>query len=310
MADALPAPAFHHLHLNSVDPEAAITFYTEHFPSTSGTTWDGKPALASPNNVLILFDRVLAPPATSPDTAYWHFGWHVSDAHGRMRALKDRTDVRLMPLYTGDGDGAVFISSDTWPAVPGTLARTRQQVAEAKASGVEPRRKGGWTYMQGPDGALVELAGDFDSEFFNHVHMFHDEPWCAQLWYREHLGASAMRGREGAAALDENTCRVERAPDPTFPSLVPSGTFRTPAAGVAFGDVTLSSYKPQGDRPLAPTRGHLCDHIALGVANLDAWAAKLRAEGITFLEEPHRFGHTRAFMIEGPSREAIELVEA
>jgi hypothetical protein len=25
----LPAPGFHHLHLNSVDPEAAIAFYVE-----------------------------------------------------------------------------------------------------------------------------------------------------------------------------------------------------------------------------------------------------------------------------------------
>ncbi len=31
--------------------------------------------------------------------------------------------------------------------------------------------------------------------------------------------------------------------------------------------------------------------------------------GVTFLEEPYRLGDTRAGMIEGPSREAIELVE-
>ena len=31
----LPAPGFHHLHLNSVDPEAAIDFYTRQFPSTA-----------------------------------------------------------------------------------------------------------------------------------------------------------------------------------------------------------------------------------------------------------------------------------
>ena len=42
----LPAPGFHHLHLNSVDPEAAIDFYTRQFPSTSKTSWGGLPALA------------------------------------------------------------------------------------------------------------------------------------------------------------------------------------------------------------------------------------------------------------------------
>jgi hypothetical protein len=58
-----------------------------------------------------------------------------------------------------------------------------------------------------------------------------------------------------------------------------------------------------------PTRGHLYDHIGLSVTDLDAWVAKLRGEGVTFLEQPYRLGDTRAVMIEGPSREAIELVE-
>ena len=30
----LPTPKFHHLHLNSTDPDAAIDFYTRQFPST------------------------------------------------------------------------------------------------------------------------------------------------------------------------------------------------------------------------------------------------------------------------------------
>ena len=57
------------------------------------------------------------------------------------------------------------------------------------------------------------------------------------------------------------------------------------------------------------SRGQLYDHIALSVTDLDAWVAKLRGEGVTFLGEPYQLGETRAVMIEGPSREAIELVE-
>ena len=68
-------------------------------------------------------------------------------------------------------------------------------------------------------------------------------------------------------------------------------------------------YANQGDRPLANSRGQLQDHIALSVANLDAWMDKLRAEGVKLLEEPYPLGGTRAIMIEGPSREALELVE-
>jgi hypothetical protein len=65
----------------------------------------------------------------------------------------------------------------------------------------------------------------------------------------------------------------------------------------------------QDDQALVGTRGHLYDHIALSVADLDAWTAKLRGEDVRFMQDPCRLGDTRAAMIEGPSREAIELVE-
>ena len=44
-------------------------------------------------------------------------------------------------------------------------------------------------------------------------------------------------------------------------------------------------------------------------ATADAWIENLRSEGVTFLEDPYPLGDTRAVMIEGPSREALELVE-
>jgi hypothetical protein len=47
----LTSPTFHHLHLNSLDPDAAIDFYTEHFRTTSRTMWGGFAALESPNGV-------------------------------------------------------------------------------------------------------------------------------------------------------------------------------------------------------------------------------------------------------------------
>jgi hypothetical protein len=52
----LPPPTFHHLHLNSLDPDAAIEFYTTHFPSSQRTTWNGDPALACANAVTLLED--------------------------------------------------------------------------------------------------------------------------------------------------------------------------------------------------------------------------------------------------------------
>src|ERR687891_444775 len=101
----LSAPGFHHLHLNSVDPDAAIEFYTRQFPSTSKSSWGGLPALASPNDVLILFSKVATPPPTSPQTAIWHFGWHVPDTHGSLATYKATPEVTLLPLYTTDEGG-------------------------------------------------------------------------------------------------------------------------------------------------------------------------------------------------------------
>ena len=71
----------------------------------------------------------------------------------------------------------------------------------------------------------------------------------------------------------------------------------------------VPSIMRQGDRPLVGTRGRLVDHVALSVANLDAWIAKLRGERVTFLTDPYTVGGARASLIEGPSLEALELVE-
>jgi len=305
----LPAPAFHHLHLNSVDPDAAIDFYVRQFPTSAKASWGGLPALAAPNDVLIVFSKVATPPATSPQTAIWHFGWHVPDTRASLKSYQGRPDLRLLPLYTTDEGGSVFISSDTWPSTSGTPGLTKAQIAEARANGVQPTRTGGFGYMQGPDDALVEYAGDHPAERFNHVHLYQEDPFCAQLWYQTHLNAPVFRGRTSATPLTEATCKVARGPDRSWPALEREGMFRSPTAAVVFGDVALPWYMRQGDRPLVSTRGHLYDHIALSVADLDAWIAKLQSEGVRFLEKPYKLGDTRAVMIEGPSREALELVE-
>lgn len=306
----LPAPGFHHLHLNSVNPDAAIDFYIKAFPSTSKGTFAGQPALRSPNNVWVLFNKVAAPPATQPQTAFWHFGWHVTDVRASLdRFLKQ--SITLVPLYTGSGEGTgtVFVSSDTYPGTGGVLGLTRTQVADAKAKGVKPNAGAGFAYLRGPDDSLVEYQGNQPAERFNHIHMYQEQPYCAQIWYQTHLNVRVPAAQ--AVVRTEANCRVERGPDRTLPALDWDGMFRTPAVQTTiFGDVNLYFYMNQGGTPFGPTRGQLMDHFAVGVADLDAWFAKLKNERVTILEPPHTIGDTRAFMIEGPSREAIELIEA
>jgi catechol 2,3-dioxygenase-like lactoylglutathione lyase family enzyme len=312
---ALPPPSFHHLHLNVVDPDAMIAFLNRQFPSTSRTSWGGQPALASPTNVLILFNRVSAPPPSDPSTtAFWHFGWLVQDERRNLALYQSRPEVKLAPLYTTDAGGYVYISSDTWPGTGGVLGLTRAQILDAKARGVKPLGGGGFAYILGPENTLIEYAGDAPFEHFNHVHMSEQDPFCAQLWYQRHLEAAIPPPANAptapaAIAHTEADCKVARTPDRSWPALTREGMYRAPVAGVRFGDVALMWYAPQIDQPLLPTRGHLMDHIGLGVTDLDAWVAKLRREGVRFLRQPYRLGATRAAMIEGPSREAIELVE-
>lgn len=305
----LPTPRFHHLHLNSVDPDAAIAFYTRLLPATRAGEWGGCKALFSPNDVMILFDKVDRPPPQQPQSAIWHFGWHVRDAQAAVAALKQRPEVEMRPLYTTEDGGSVLISSDTWPSVGSTLGLTRAQIADAKKNGVQPTRKGGFAYLSGgPENALFEIAGDYPQERFNHVHLWQEQPFCALLWYKNHLNAPVRQGFPDTELTGDN-CRVERGSERTWPALDREGMYRTPRAGVEFGDVVLTWYMNQREAPLAPSRGQMQDHIGLSVAGLDAWIAKLRGEGVTVLDGPYRLGAGRAVMIEGPSREAIELVE-
>jgi len=305
----LPTPGFHHLHLNSPDPEHAIDWYTRQFPCTTRGEWGGFAALRSPNDVMVLFTRVAAAPPSAPQSAIWHFGWHVTDARRSLETYKTRSEVALLPLYTTEEGGSVLISSDTWPSSSGTLGLTRDQIAEARAKNVRPAGSGGFAYMRGPDDALVEYAGDYPAERFNHVHLYEEDPFCALLWYQRHLNAP-LRAGFAPTAHSEADCKVARGTERTWPALDREGMFRTPRAGVEFGDVVLTWYANQGEHPLADSRGQLYDHIAFKVADLDAWVAKLKSEGVTFLDGPYPLGDTRAIMIEGPSREALELVEA
>jgi catechol 2,3-dioxygenase-like lactoylglutathione lyase family enzyme len=304
----LAPPNFHHLHLNSVDPDRAIDFYKRQFPSTAKDSWGGFLALKSPNDVLVLFTKVDMPPSSEPQSAIWHFGWHVTDARDCLETYKSRSEVELLPLYTTDEGGAVFISSDTWPSVGGVLGLTRAQIAEAKAKGAQPAGGGGFSYMRGPDNALVEYAGNHPSERFNHVHLYQEDPIAAFAWYQKHLNAPMRPGYTPTPVTGPDG-EPTRGADRTWPALNREGMFRSPRAGVEFGDVSMMWYANQGEVPLASSLGQLQDHIALSVTDLNAWADKLESEGVKFLEPIYPLGPTRALMIEGPSREAIELVE-
>lgn len=332
----LPSPGFHHIHMNSANPGAAIDAFLKVYPASTKVTVAGFEGLKTANDVHMLFTKVNTPPpapgpdrasAAKPQTAFWHHVWAAADGRQTLKELRDNDrkfdSTRLIPQYTGPEGGTVDFSSDTFS---GFL--TNSQLEEATRNGERPVHRGGYFNWYGPDGVVMETT-DGPTERYTIVGMFEEQPYCALFWYQKHLnaadrpattrGGAGGRGAAGvgrgptqaAGPTSEADCQVSRGSEVSWPSTYKRGHRRIPPPQlVYFGDVTLRWYMNQEDRPLVSTRGQLMDHIALSVTNLDAWISKLSSEGVKFLKQPYMFGDTRAVMIEGPSLEALELVES
>jgi hypothetical protein len=297
---------FHHVHLNAVNPKAAAEYYPKPFPaSATKTTFNGYEAVKS-GNIYLLFTKVDQPPLTEltgPQTSIWHFGWNTPDSrkyNERFRAM----GLSIAQMWDAADGKLVDMSSDTLPGLP-----TQEQILELRAKGTMPTREGGFGYLRGPDGAMIENAQAGQVERFNHVHMYHEHPLCAIEWYVTHLGATLPQGRGAAAPASPagGDCKRLYAP-PTWPSFAKTGFVRDPSGSVLFGDISIS-IRPWPGGGLVSTRGKIVDHWALSVSDLAVTVARLKREGIKFLEEIHPWGNARAAMIEGPDRIAIELVE-
>jgi len=296
---------FHHVHLNSTNPAAAAEYYTKPFAQSATKTTFNRFEAVKTGNVYLLFTRVPTTPQnelTGPQTSIWHFGWNTPDSrkyNEKFRAM----GLEIAQMWDAADGKLVDMSSDTLPGFP-----TQEQILELRAKGVQPTREGGFGYLRGPDGAMIENAQAGTTERFNHVHMYHEHPRCAMEWYVTHLGAKMPAGRGGAAPDAAGDCHTKTYAPPTWPSFAKTGFVRDPAGGVTFDDISIS-IRPWPGGGLISTRGKVYDHWALSTANLDATVTRLKSEGVKFLEEIQPWGSSRAAMIEGPDRIAIELVE-
>ena len=168
---------------------------------------------------------------------------------------------------------------------------------------------------------MIENAQSGDAERFNHVHMYHEHPSCAMEWYvdaprREDAAGSRRRrprrqraGRAGSGdvgGLQQSKNRLLTADV----AVVREGRVRARSRGRRAPSTTSRSRCGRGRAAASRrTRGRLYDHWAVSTADLDKTVARLKSEGVKFLEEIHPWGTMRAAMIEGPDRIAIELVE-
>src|SRR5437016_2998116 len=185
-ASAVEPLHFHHVHLNSVDPKGAAEYYPKPFAlSATRTTYNGYEAVKT-GNVYILFTKVAAPPQneiTGPQTSVWHFGWNTPNSRQydeRFRAM----GLEIAQMWDAADGKLVDMSSDTLPGFP-----TQEQILELRAKGTQPTRQGGFGYLRGPDGAMIENAQAGTTERFNHVHRDHEHPERAMQGYGEQLGA-------------------------------------------------------------------------------------------------------------------------
>src|SRR6185436_3314577 len=69
---------FHHLHLNTTDPQAAIDFYTTKFDSEKAR-FAGLLDAVWAQKSWMLFTKVGTPPPWELTSAVWHFGWGAED---------------------------------------------------------------------------------------------------------------------------------------------------------------------------------------------------------------------------------------
>jgi hypothetical protein len=70
-----------------LNPAAAIDYYLKAIPGRprKGLWFDA----VKTNNIYMLFTKVNTPPATTPDTVIWHFGWILPDSAGARTLQND-----------------------------------------------------------------------------------------------------------------------------------------------------------------------------------------------------------------------------
>src|SRR5689334_7914401 len=109
-AAALPQPTFHHIHLNSINPEKSIAWYGQYWPKGQKTTLAGFPAFTDNQGFYLLYTKVAkqAPGAFSrsgersiPQSAFWTFGstFQGPNLDPVLDRLK-KTDAKAFELVT------------------------------------------------------------------------------------------------------------------------------------------------------------------------------------------------------------------
>jgi catechol 2,3-dioxygenase-like lactoylglutathione lyase family enzyme len=162
-AQEKPVAHFHHVHLNSTDPAAAIEFYTHRFDCEKAS-YKGQDAVWAQKSWL-LFNKVSTPAPFEVVSAIWHIGWGAEDMPATYRKQLD--------------------------------LGTHFQTPITDISGLANSPNFFYAYVDGPEHELIELNTSRNHQF-GHLHLFSEDPVAAGEWYVHNLGA-VSRGRTTSA---------------------------------------------------------------------------------------------------------------
>ncbi len=156
---------FHHLHLNSTDPKAAIDFYTTKFDAEKATFAGLMNAIWAQKSWILVSKTAAAPPSDVVSTI-WHFGWGAEDMKATYQKQLDSGTKFATPITDISDIGG----------------GTRMGVFF-------------YAYVLGPDNALIEL-NTANHHHFGHLHLLSENPVAAGEWYAKHFG---VKPRSSAA---------------------------------------------------------------------------------------------------------------
>ncbi len=334
---ALPMPTLHHIHLNSVNPDASIAWYQQYWPKGQKTTFGGFPAFH--DDIYLLYTKVAkqAPGAfdraaerSVPQSAFWTFGSTFSGPNTeapRQRFSKlDPKRFEYVTLYGGPDGKQTALHALDLPMGDALLTRTAiRERAEREKAAPKPAPSSAldFFYFVDPDGMLVEVTAGKADSFWNHTHMWHEKPLCAANWYAEHLGMQLPTNPNTNQTQKLNGGKWDPCDVPTgevsYPTFMRQGQLRIPLGSVRFANGNFPAYPrqcrdgrcgPGNDQPLSRTRGQVVDHLGFSYPNLTAVIAHLKSKNVPILGGPYKLGDTRAILIEDLDGLALELIEA
>lgn len=268
---------WHHFHINSTDPAAAVRYYTKHF-NAKPARFAGIMDAVRTQQSWLLFTKVDTKPSTKHNTGIWHIGWGAPDPHAEYQRQLELGNKFVQPL------------TDISTGLGGRPGRFF------------------YMYVESPDGTWVEL-NTARTDRFGHMHLFSADPIAAGDFYIRFFGAT------GRALSTADT--PSRAPRISLTGLQvgPSSSIYLDDVNIIIYPVQYSQkayasdWEP-GQTELASTRGTVNDHFGISVPNLAEALTILRANGIKVTQEPREVpGKFRFAFIEGPDRVAIELIE-